>query len=95
MSSLSNFQIQKTIRAYAFPDTQQAFIGVFPIDKLPSSIPRYPCFLVVNTQAHNLPGEHWLSIFISKQRKGEVFNSLGQPVGHFLRCWLNSHAIGG
>ena len=95
MSSLSNQQIDRVIRTFALPATREAFIGVFPIDKLPTQIPRYPCFLVVNTQAHNLPGEHWLSIYISKGRRGEVFDSLGLPIGHFLRRWLNSHATAG
>lgn len=95
MSSLSDTEIDAIIRTFGLSTTKEAFIGVFPIDKLPSRIPHYPCFLVVNTQAHNLPGEHWLSIYISKQRKGEVFDSLGQPIGNFLRRWLTSHAING
>ena len=95
MSSLSDIEIDNIIRTFGLPRTKEAFIGVFPVDKLPLRIQHYPCFLVVNTQAHNLPGEHWLSIYISKQRKGEVFDSLARPIGNFLRRWLNSHTTKG
>ena len=40
------------------------FIGVFAIDALPPAR-RLPnkCKFIVNTQPHNLPGEHWLAVY--------------------------------
>lgn len=37
------------------------FIGVFPLDMLPGSLPK-KCRFIVNTQTHNLAGEHWLAV---------------------------------
>lgn len=52
------------------------FLGVFPLNKIPSSI-RAPCNFIVNTHTHNLPGEHWIAV--SYQRDGRVyaFDSFG------------------
>lgn len=38
------------------------FIGVFPLDKLPSWIPNGG--LIVNSQTSNLEGEHWIAVYI-------------------------------
>ena len=52
-------------------------------------MPHYPIFLVVNTQAHNLPGQHWIAIFIDKNKRGEVFDSLALPTSNLLTRWMN------
>jgi hypothetical protein len=53
------------------------FIGVFPLDKLPplSSIVSGNSF-IVNTQSSNLPGMHWLAVFVT-QSQMRVFDPLG------------------
>ena len=89
MSWLSNRQLVNKVRKNANDETKQAFLGVYPIDKLPSSIPHFPTFLIVNTHAHNLGGEHWKAIFIDKNRCGEVFDSLAQPTSDILTRWMN------
>ena len=38
------------------------FIGVFPLDKIPSVLPKKGANFIVNTHTHNLPGEHWLAV---------------------------------
>ena len=89
MSSLSDAALVNVIRRYALPATKKAFLGVFPIDNLPHRIPQYPAIMIVNTQSHNLPGEHWLSVYISGNRHGEVFDSLGLSLSKRLTHWLN------
>lgn len=89
MSSLSDAQMVHVIRKFAPPETKKAFLGVFPINRLPERITQYPAIMIVNTQSHNLPGEHWLSVYISKERYGEVFDSLGLPLSNRLSRWLN------
>lgn len=91
MSSLSGDTIERVIKQFASPETRKAFLGVFPIDSLPTSIPHYPMFMVINTHSHNLPGEHWLTIYISEDKIGEVFDPLGRAVSNFLIRWLNQH----
>ena len=95
MSSLSDDDIALTIEKFALPSTKHAFQGVFPLDQLPKSIRHHPCFIVINTQSHNLPGEHWLAVYISIEKRGEIFDSLALPVSNYLRRWMNSHALKG
>ena len=87
MSNLSDFRIRQII--YAFNPIKDAFLGVFPMDKLPHHVPHYPTCMVINTQSHNLPGEHWISVFITSDKRGEVFDSLGLPLSNYLIRWLN------
>ena len=89
MSWLSDHEIEDTITVNADTVTREAFHGVFPIDNLPTFISSYPLFLVVNTQCHNLPGEHWIAIFIDKTKRGEVFDSFAMPPNILLSRWMN------
>ena len=52
------------------------FIGVFPLDKLPSKI-YYGDKLIVNTDTSNLPGEHWLAASYRKPGIIDAFDPLG------------------
>ena len=89
MSWLSDKNIVRKIRNNADPTTLHAFFGVYPIDKLPDFVPFLPIFIVVNTHTHNLKGQHWKTIFIDKNRCGEVFDSLAQPMNNLLVRWMN------
>lgn len=82
-------QLISKIKKNADQETREAFGGVFSIDQLPSAIPHYPYFVIVNTQAHNLPGEHWKTVFINKEKRAEVFDSLALPLNNLLIRWLN------
>lgn len=92
MSWLTNHQLNRLVQRYGDEKTNDAFLGTFPIDKLPSEMKQYPILLIVNTQAHNLEGEHWFALFISSDRRGEVFDSSAQPVDLRIRRWLNRFA---
>ncbi|XP_077170425.1 uncharacterized protein LOC143825879 [Paroedura picta] len=60
--------------------TKKTFSGVFPSDWLPKQrLHRRPAGLVVNTHPHNVPGEHWLAIYLEKDGRGEFFDSYGHP----------------
>lgn len=60
------------------PYTKKTFRGVFPSDWLPKQrLHRRPVGLVVNTHPHNLPGEHWLAIYLTADGRGEFFDSYG------------------
>ena len=41
------------------------------------------------TQAHNLPGDHWIAVLIDENRRGEVFDSLALPPRKPVSRWLN------
>lgn len=90
MSWLTTFELNVLIKKYGDDKTNEAFIGIYAIDTLPQQILRLPILLIVNTQASNLPGEHWKAIYISSQRIGEIFDSLATPISIYLQKWMNT-----
>ena len=88
---LTTLDMQQFIARYADQNTKKAFLGIFPIDHLPQTIPHLPILFIVNTNTCNLPGQHWKVIFVSKQGIGEVFDPLATPITLALQCWLNEH----
>ena len=52
---------------------------VFACDQLPTRYVPRPSALVVNTDPSTLPDEHWVAIYITRDGKGEYFDSYGQP----------------
>lgn len=64
------------------------FVGVFPLNKLPQAL-RAPSNFIVNTDTHNLPGEHWLAVSYQKDGIVHVFDSFGFFYPNILRIYLN------
>ncbi len=89
MSWLSGSTIIQKIKKNADAKTLDAFKGIHPIDKLPAFISSYPFIIIVNTHTHNLNGEHWIAIFIDKNKNGELFDSLALPVSNHIIRWMN------
>ena len=85
MSWLTNHAIKRIVKKNADHQTRNAFLDVFPINKLPTRLNKYPIFLVVNTQSHNLGGEHWFTVYISRKGVGEIFDSAAKPVDRRVR----------
>ena len=61
------------------PITSKKFCGVFPSDKLPQTVDKYPCGFVANTDPSSEPGTHWVAFYFPSEQKGEFFDSYGQP----------------
>ena len=77
------------------PITSKKLCGVFPSDKLPQSIERYPCGFVVNTDPSSEPGTHWVAFNFPSESKGEFFNSYGKSpnyYNHSFENFLNKHS---
>ena len=89
MSWLTTKELIEKVKRNADGATLAAFHGVFPIDELPFAVPHYPFFMIVNTQSHNLPGEHWISVFIDANRRGDIFDSFALPLSNVLIRWMN------
>ena len=53
--------------------TKRIFCGVFPSDRLPRFISPPPGGYVINTHPEHLPGEHWVAVWIDKNRRAEFF----------------------
>ena len=60
------------------------FAGVFAADTLPSNISHLPKFLIVNSDVHSGPGQHWLALYIPAQGPSEFFDSLGHSPKQYL-----------
>ena len=89
MSWLSDEQLIHKIKCNADEKTFRAFNGVYPVDSLPDFVSHLPIMIIINTDTHNLKGQHWKCIFIDKDRCGEVFDSLAQPMNNMLIRWMN------
>ena len=78
------------------PITNKKFCGVFPSDKLPQTIDKYPYGFVANTDPSNKPGTHWVAFYFSSEHKGEFFDSCGEPPDYYsnsFRNFLDKHSI--
>ena len=65
------------------PITSQKFCGVFSSNNLPQTIDKYPCGFVANTDPSNEPGKHWVAFYFTSEKRGEFFDSYGQPPDYY------------
>ena len=56
--------------------TRDFFRGVYSRNELPISTPTTSLY-VCNKDPNHKPGEHWVAIYIDKNRPGEYFDSFG------------------
>ena len=89
MSWLTGYELENLIKKNGDEETRKAFLGIFAMDCLPEQVPHLPVLLIINTHTSNLSGEHWKAVYISKERNGEVFDSLAQPTSTRLLRWMN------
>jgi hypothetical protein len=71
---------------------KDTFVGVFARDQLPT-VTRRPALLVVNTDPHNRPGEHWTAIYLGVDGYGEFFDSLGLRPNKTVENYMNRHCL--
>ena len=60
------------------PYTRKHFIGTFAADQCPKKLKPDTCF-VTNTDPHQLPGEHWVAVYIERDRNVYYFDPYGIP----------------
>ena len=90
MSWLSNQELEQAILRAGDTNVCQAFRGVYPMDQLPHVV-EPPAFIIVNTDVHNLPGKHWMVLFVDEDLSGEVFDSLAFPLCNAVIRFMNKH----
>jgi len=67
------------------------FLNVYSLDTLPkTSGPFYDTSLIINTDTHNLPGQHWVAIHARKD-EAYYFDSFGQPPPTTIATWLSKY----
>ena len=80
---MNTHQLESVIRRHV-----KLFDGVFSSDRLPSQ----PRLLVSNTDASDMPGEHWVAIYVDDDRRyGEYFDSLGRRPSATFERYMNEH----
>lgn len=77
------------------PVTKKFFLGTFPADRIPA-ITSYPSSMVVNMDNSNLPGSHWVAIFVPSRHTVFYYDSFGvkpsnRHIREFLRKFLHVH----
>ena len=83
----SSFELQNKLKFL------KCFHGVFPCDRLPV-IEKLPFAIIINTDKHNEPGEHWVAIYVSEYNIGYYFDSYGlQPINKEIEDYLNSNCL--
>lgn len=74
---------------------KDTFVGVFPSDRLPHSVNRFPSAFIVNVDRHDEPGSHWVAMYFNKYGQADFFDSFGRPPSlcsmHF-KTFLDNHA---
>jgi hypothetical protein len=69
------------------PVTSKKFCGVFPSDKLPQTIDRYPCGFVAHNDPSSEPGTHWVAFYFPLEGKGEFFDSYGHAPEYYRKSF--------
>ncbi len=72
----------------------ECFKGTYPNDKIPRKIyKKFPVAFIINTDPHNLPGQHWVALFIDKN-KAEYMDSFGfRPICCEIQKYLKKYKI--
>jgi hypothetical protein len=53
-----------------------------------------PHTFILNTDTTNLPGQHWIAVFVTRENWGEVFDSYGLLPPTWIQRWMNEYTRG-
>ena len=71
------------------------YLGAFPRDRLPK-VRKYPSALIMNTHPSHKEGEHWVAVYIDKNKKGIYFDPFGlYPLEEEFKKFLNDNCENG
>ena len=80
---MNTYELERVVGDYV-----KRFDGVFSSD----SLPRKPKLLVCNTDPSNMPGEHWIAIYVDDDgHYGEYFDSLARAPSRLFERYMNEH----
>lgn len=68
------------------------FLGVFAINKIPHYSNNDQFSYIVNNQSANLPGQHWIAVYI-KNNNAYIYDPLGLPPPLMLTKHLHRYKI--
>src|SRR5690349_568978 len=66
---------------------EKCFLGTYPADEIPLKvISKRPLAMVINLDPSNLPGSHWVALFINE-------NNIAHYLDSFGRCNISDHIM--
>jgi Adenovirus endoprotease len=72
--------------------TRQYFTGTFPWDIAPP-ITNYPASMILNTDPHNKPGQHWVSLYFDKSKHCSYFDSFGLLPSENIENYIKKFSV--
>lgn len=75
---MSTFNALTTSQINNLFPSNSGFSGAFAADRMPSP-KAFPWVMIVNTDPHDEPGEHWVTIVLKDNHKAVYFDSFGFP----------------
>ena len=87
-SRMETIQLTLVLRKDSY--TWGVFQGVYPSDKLPTSVSSYPALFISNVDASEKPGYNWVAFYFTKQKDGELFYSYGLPPSSYAGTFTRS-----
>ena len=77
---MNNFDLEQKI--ITDPVSRSIFGGVLASDELPHRIKHKPVFYIVYTDPSNMPGQHWIVIYI--RENVDYFDPLGRAPNRII-----------
>ena len=77
--------------------TRAVFQGVYPSDKLPTSVSSFPALFIANVDTSEKPGLHWVAFYFTKDSEEEFFDSYGLPPSNYtgtFSSFMNDNSKG-
>ena len=66
------------LEAYGSRAFKSRFIGVYPVDRVPSKKMSIGQYAIVNLDKHNEPGTHWIGIVKHNENEYIIYDSFGR-----------------
>ena len=92
---MNNTQLTHILRKDKY--TRAVFQGVYPSDKLPTSVSSFPALFIAKVDTSEKPGSQWVAFYFTKDQKREFFDSYGLPPSNYtgtFSSFLNNNSKG-
>ena len=86
---MNTYQINEQFKNY------KCYVGTFACDQMPLlRIRKRPFALIMNTDPISEPGQHWVALFVTKNKTAEYFDSYGlSPLNPEVYQFLNHNNV--
>jgi hypothetical protein len=81
---MNTLEIDHVLRTHT--SIRNVFKGMYARNRLPRRL-NVPSALIGNTDPDDLPGTHWVALYIDANSRGEYYDPTGRPP--FLRAYVN------